>query len=139
MRTHRVDLERQIKEKQMGRPINKRYFGTTGTLATPHIPIRFKSGGTVYEGYILKQHGARRFKCSTDDGTTAIEFCKLVAGTSSDPVNNQEATIVGLLNGSEPITLQRLTNKVATDWNSVRYTWTLQDDSTETLLILTAM
>jgi len=123
----------------MGRPINKKYFGATGSATTPHIPVRFKSGGTVYEGYILKQEGARRFKCSTDDGTTAIEFCKLVSGTNQDPDNNQEATLVGLLNGSQPITLQKLTNRIATDWNSVRYTWSLQDDSTETLLILTAL
>ena len=61
----------------MGRPINKKYFGATGTGTTQadgaNIPIRFKTGGTVYEGYIVKQVGSRRFKCSSDNGaTTAI-------------------------------------------------------------------
>jgi hypothetical protein len=123
----------------MGRPVNKRYFGATGSATTPHIPIRFKSGGTVYEGFIVKQVGSRRFQCSTDDGTTAVEKCLLTAGTSSDPVNNGEAVLLGLLNGSQPISIRELTNKTAIDFSSNRYKWSLQDDSTETLLILTAM
>jgi hypothetical protein len=129
----------------MGRPINKRYFGTTGTgtgtglLTGNNLPIRFKSGGTVYEGFIVKQVGSRRFKCSTDDGTTAVEKCLLTAGTSSDPVNNGEAVLLGLLNGSQPISIRELTNRIAIDFSSNRYKWTLTDDSTETLLILTAM
>ncbi len=32
--THRVDLKRQHKEKQMGRPLNKKYFGQTNIDAT---------------------------------------------------------------------------------------------------------
>jgi hypothetical protein len=130
----------------MGRPINKRYFGVTGgdgatvfTLTGPNIPIRFQSGGVVYEGFIVKQVGSRRFLCSTDDGTTAVAKCLLTAGTSSDPVNNGEAVLLGLLNGSQPISIRRLTNKIAIDFSSNRYKWTLTDDSTETLLILTAM
>jgi len=129
----------------MGRPLNKRWFGTTGTgtgtglFTGNNLPIRFKSGGTVYEGFIVKQVGSRRFKCSTDDGTTAVEKCLLTAGTSSDPVNNGEAVLLGLLNGSQPISIRELTNKIAIDFSSNRYQWTLTDDSTETLLILTAM
>ena len=129
----------------MGRPINKRYFGATGTgtgtglLTGNNLPIRFKSGGTVYEGFIVKQVGSRRFKCSTDDGTTAVAKCLLTAGTSSDPVNNGEAVLLGLLNGSQPVSIRELTNRIAIDFSSNRYKWTLTDDSTETLLILTAM
>ena len=129
----------------MGRPINKRYFGTTGTgtgtglLTGNNLPIRFNSGGTVYEGFIVKQVGSRRFKCSTDNGTTAVAICLLTAGTTSDPANNGEAVLLGLLNGSQPISIRRLTNRIAIDFSSNRYKWTLTDDSTETLLILTAM
>ena len=129
----------------MGRPLNKRYFGTTGTgtgtglLTGNNLPIRFKTGGAVYEGFIVKQVGSRRFKCSTDDGTTAVAKCLLTAGTNSDPVNNGDAVLLGLLNGSQPISIRELTNRIAIDFSSNRYKWTLADDSTETLLILTAM
>jgi hypothetical protein len=129
----------------MGRPINKRYFGATGgdgatvfTPTGPNLPIRFKTGGTVIEGYISKQKGSRRFLCSNDAGSTTA-ICLLTAGTSSDPVNNGEAVLLGLLNGSQPISIRRLTNRIAIDFSSNRYKWTLSDDSTETLLILTAM
>ena len=127
----------------MGRTLNKRWFGATGTgtgtglLTGNNLPIRFRTGGNTIEGFIVKQKSARRFLCSNDAGSTTA-ICKLVAGTNSDPANNGEATLVGMLNGS-PVTLQKLTNKVATDFNSVRYKWTLVDDSTETLIILTAM
>lgn len=128
----------------MGRPINKRWFGATGSgtgtglYTGNNLPIRFKTGGTVYEGYIVKQKSARRFLCSTDDGTTAQAICTIVAGTNSDPANNGEATLIGLVNGS-PVSIRNLTNRVATDFSSVRYSWTLSDDSTETLIILTAL
>jgi hypothetical protein len=130
----------------MGRPINKRWFGATGTgtgtglLTGNNLPIRFKTGGSVLEGYIAKQKGARTFLCNADNVSppAANVRCKLVAGTNSDPANNGEATLVGILNGA-PVTLQKLTNRVATDFNGVRYKWTLEDDSTQTLLILTAM
>jgi hypothetical protein len=130
----------------MGRPINKRWFGSTGTgtgtglLTGNNLPIRFKTGGSVIEGYIQKQKGARTFLCAVDNVSPAVSGvrCKLVAGTNSDPANNGEATLVGMLNGS-PVTLQKLTNKVATDFNGVRYKWTLEDDSSQTLIILTTM
>ena len=129
----------------MGRPLNKRWFGTTGTgtgtglLTGNNLPIRFKTGGTVYEGYIVKQKRARTFLCSTDDGSTAQAICKVVQGTNSDPANNGEATLIGLIGGSQPVSIRTLTNRIATDFNSVRYTWTLTDDSTETLIILTRL
>jgi len=119
----------------MANKLPKRLFGATGTAATPHIPVRFKSS-SVYEGYIVNQVGARRFKCSNDAGSvTAI--CKIVQGTNMDPANNNEMTIVGLLNGS-PVALKKLNFRTAADFNGNRYKWSLSDDSTETLLILTA-
>jgi hypothetical protein len=132
----------------MGRPLNKRWFGDIGTgtgtglFTGNNLPIRFKTDGTVYEGYIQRQVGARTFVCLTNAPSsppmTVGTRCKLVQGTNSDPVNNSEATLVGMLNGS-PVTLQKLTNRIATDYNGVRYTWTLTDDSSQTLLILTSM
>jgi hypothetical protein len=131
----------------MGRPINKRWFGTTGTgtgtglFTGNNLPIRFKTSGSVIEGYIQKQKGARTFLCAADNISPPVSGirCKLVAGTNSDPANNGEATLVGINSTGNPVTLQKLTNKVATDFNGVRYKWTLVDDSTQTLIILTAM
>ncbi len=121
----------------MANKLSKRYFGTTGG-STPKIPIRFKSGGTVYEGYIVNQVSARRFKWSNDAGSVT-EVCKLVQGTNSDPANNGEATLVGINSTGNPVTLRKINFRTVADFNSNRYKWTLSDDSTETLLILTAI
>lgn len=122
----------------MANKLSKKFFGATGGTS-PNLPIRFKSGGTVYEGFIVNQVGARRFKCSTDDGTTAVEVCKLVQGTNSDPANNGEATLVGINSTGNPVTLRKINFRTVVDFSSRRYTWALSDDSTETLLILTAI
>jgi hypothetical protein len=124
----------------MGRPLNKRWFGTTGTgtgtglYTGNNIPIRFKLGGVVYEGYILKQVGSSRYKVSTDDGTTAVG--RAVLKNAVTPANNGEAALVGLYNG-QAVPIRRLYNRHAHDFNGRHFKWTLSDDSTETLLILT--
>jgi hypothetical protein len=126
----------------MGRPINKRWFGTTGTgtgtgkFSGNNLPIRFKLGGTVYEGYITKQTGSNRYRVSTDDGSTATGTVYLKNAIL--PANNGEAALVGFFNGSATL-IRDLRSRIAIDYSGVRYKWTLSDDSTETLIILTAI
>lgn len=125
----------------MANKLPKRLFGPVG-LASPNIPVRFKTGGTVAEGYISKQVGARRFKCLPTTPTSPpgdAVTCIMVQGTNMDPVNNGEMTIVGLINGSVPVTLRKINFRTAADFNGQRYTWSLSDDSTQTLIILTAI
>ena len=126
----------------MGRPINKRWFGTTGTgtgtgkFTGNNLPIRFKLGGTVYEGYITKQTGSHRYKVSTDDGTTATGSVYLKNAVL--PATNGDAALVGFYNGSATL-IRDLRSRIAISFSGVRYKWTLSDDSTETLIILTAV
>jgi len=132
----------------MGRPINKRYFGVLGNATFPHIPVEaagFAGKDQITEDstadvYILKQKSARRFLVKhVEDGDEAI--CKLVdkAYDDSTLIVAGEMVIVGYINGSQKVRLRSLTNRVATDFNSVRYKWSLSDDSSTTILILTTM
>ena len=124
----------------MGRPLNKRWFGTTGTGTGTgkntgnNVPIRFKLGGVVYEGYILKQFGSSRYRVSTDDGTTAVG--RTILTNAVTPASNGDASLVGLYNG-QATPLRRLFNRSAKDFQGRRFKWNLSDDSTETLIILT--
>ena len=124
----------------MGRPVNKRWFGATGSgtgtglFTGNNLPIRFKLGGVVYEGYILKQVGSSRYKVSTDDGTTAVG--RAVLKNAVTPASNGDAALVGLYNG-QAVPIRRLYQHRAKDFNGRYFKWTLSDDSTETLLILT--
>lgn len=138
----------------MGRPIKKKYLGVVGVDATPKIPVysaniageeKFGDQGTGAGGdslYIVKQKGARRFVVgSLDDSVQGV--CKLVnkAGDESSAVTlaQGEMTIVGYTTSGEAKIIQKMTNKVATDFNGVRYKWSVSDDSTTSILTLTAM
>ena len=65
MRTHRVDLERQHKEKTMGRPIQKRKIGQ-GSAKIEVTAARFSTGGVISGDiadplYIDRQRGSLQF------------------------------------------------------------------------------
>ena len=120
----------------MGRPVNKKYFGATGSAATPHIPIRFYSGSLI-EGYIVKQRASNKFKCSNDAGSTTA-FCTLTSDGSAPNADN-ECQLIGIGSGGNAIAIKKLFNRTAIDYSGRRYKWTVEDDSTETLLRLTAI
>lgn len=135
----------------MGRPINKKYFGTiVGATSNinNNIPVEAAFvGGEIKraeptggaEVFIVKQKSSRRFLVqAVDDGSQAV--CKLVNKiTDSTSVAAGEMVIIGYYNG-QAINIMKMSNRVATDFNSVRYKWEVQDDSSTTnILVLTSM
>lgn len=66
-------LERHYKEKTMGRPVNKKYFGSgTGN----QIKVRAKIGANAEgDGYIVSQRSTTKFKVTVGSDTG---ICKLV-------------------------------------------------------------
>jgi len=119
----------------MGRPVNKRYFGATGG-ATAKIPVRAFLSGGAFEGYITAQKGTNKFAVS-NDGDTVDGICRLVNEIS--PNANGECSLVGIADGGDAIIIKKIFNRTAVDWNNNRYTWAVEDDSTESLLRLTAI
>jgi hypothetical protein len=57
----------------MGRPINKRHIGSPDS--GNELKCRFHNGTAEVNGWIIKQKGSRRYRCS--DGTNEAN-CKLV-------------------------------------------------------------
>jgi hypothetical protein len=73
--THCVNLERFKGDKQMGRPLNKRFFGAPTADGT-EIKVRFRATGQVEaNGWIVKQLGSKKFRCY--DGTNTMD-CHIV-------------------------------------------------------------
>ena len=68
----------------MGRPLNKKYFGAN---ANNNIKVQFHNGTASTSGYIVKQLGTKKFKCSDSNGTTAV--CYLVDKDSADLASGQ--------------------------------------------------
>ena len=85
----------------MGRPLNKRYFGTP-TDGGNEIKVQFYDGSSSVNGWIVKQLGSKKFRVT--DGTTTKD-CVLVDKASS------------ALDGSHPLvtTLGEMTITVSDD------------------------
>ena len=62
----------------MGRPLNKRLFGTP-TAAGSEIKVNFHNGTAVKEGYIVKQKASKKFVCE-EIGTGGEFTCTLTTG-----------------------------------------------------------
>ena len=124
----------------MGRPLNKRLFGVAGTGPTAsgnEIKVNFHNGSAVKEGYIVKQKGSNKFKCS-NDGDTITRTCFLTSDGSTPNANN-ECQIIGIGAGGAAIAIAKITGRKAVDFDGNSYTWATEDDSTESLLRLTAI
>lgn len=146
----------------MGRPINKRYFGALSSqddsTVKPkndqywNIPVAaaFIGNPTLsevgFELHIVKQRGTRTFiVANPEDNSTAK--CRLVdkagAGTDSTAfgLTAGEMVIVGYVNGNSnnAVTIKKMFNRTCVDFNNNRYKWETQNDSTTTILSLTAI
>lgn len=119
----------------MGRPINKRYFGATGDNTQPTIPVRYHNGTSSVEGYIVNQKGTNKFTVTTNGTNTFV--CRLVNEIAPNAAG--EMSLVGLTDGGDAVILKKMFNRTAVDWSSNRYKWEVQDDSTQSLIRLTAI
>jgi hypothetical protein len=135
----------------MGRPLRKDINGVDviGTPSTTSTGVRVEAyfGGAAYTdatynsttnyAYLVKQRGAKTYVLTNQAGTVR-ETCVL---QSAIPTANGQMRINGYLNGnaSAPRAIAKLTKRVATDFNNVRYTWYLENDSTSDYIVLTAI
>ena len=69
----------------MGRPINKRFFGTP-TAGGNEIKVDFHDGSAVTEGYIVKQLGSKKFRVKEIGGSTeyAVSYTHLTLPTNRE-------------------------------------------------------
>lgn len=169
MRTYAVPtayyLERNIQGEKMGRPLNKRYFGRLANTNDPRFAplndsefnltaiVKVGSNAVSESGIFLSQRSETKFKVNdTVDGTavntngTAVDgsagtgnvgFCTLV---DKDVPDDNEMIVKGYVSGEgDGVNIRKFHNRTVFDFNNNRYTWEVQDDSTQTLLVLTAI
>ena len=125
----------------MGRPLYKDVLGNDvrGTYVSA-IGIRVDAyfGGSLRnDAWIINQKGARKYKVQ-DQSDSSTGFCKLVSGT---PAANGEMNLYGYLssNSGTKIVLNKLQKRTAIDWNGNRYTWRIENDSSNDYIVLTAI
>lgn len=131
----------------MGRPVNKRYFGSLnntdgGTMpngdASYNIRVEaYVDGAAVDDAYILAQKGTNKFRVANKAGTE-FATCRL-KNKAATALTAGEMVIFGSDGSGNRITIKKLFNRTAVDWNGNRYTWVIEEDSTETIMMLTAI
>jgi hypothetical protein len=101
----------------MGRPLNKRFFGTP-TDGGNEIKVQFYNGTASVNGWIVKQLGSKKFRCT--DGT-ATRDCFLVDKDAAN-VLAEEMTITVDDNGT-PRQVTKISGRVVTLDTGVRIPW----------------
>lgn len=146
----------------MGRPLNKRWFGwlddaDDSTLAPRNdtffnitINVQVGANSESASGLILRQRSTNKFlvndtkagtkKTPNGSGTGNVGVCTLV-DKAAGALDANEMSIQGHIAGSDgtQVRIKKLYNRTCRDFNNNRYTWEVQEDSTETIIVLTAI
>jgi len=129
----------------MGRPLRKDVFGTDviGTFANDTgVRVEFHDGTALRtDGVILKQRGAKTFRvCRVGDiGNSSKYFtCVLKDGA---PSVAKEMRLFGYIasNSGAEINLAKINKRTAKDFSGNRYTWYLENDSSNDYIVLSAI
>ncbi len=128
----------------MGRPLRKDVNGVDviGTFASDTgVRVDFYDSALRTDGVIIKQRGAKTFVvCRVGDIATPANYVTAVLQNST-PAAANEMSLVGYIggNGSSATFLAKITKRVATDFAGNRYTWYLENDSSNDYIVLTAI
>jgi len=102
----------------MGRPLNKRFFGTP-TADGNEIKVKFFNTAPV-DGWIVKQLGSKKFRCTNG---TAIKDCFLVDKAAADLLAGEMSMVVkddnNVVSRVVKITARKVTlsDGTSTPWN----------------------
>lgn len=134
----------------MGRPVNKRNFGLLDDGTNFTVNVQVASNTESEQGYILRQRSVNKFlvndlKTGTKttvggSGTGNVGICTLV-DKASGSLGANEMSIQGTLDdgtGSQ-VRIKKLYNRTCRDFNNNRYTYVIQNDSTASIMVLTAI
>jgi len=129
----------------MGRPLNKRYFGATeGAVGTEgnNLTVMCKIGANsaVGNGVILSQRSETKFNCHDDpDGTSGNSGVCTLVDKAIGALGADEMILQGFTSGGTGVNIRKVMNRTMVDFNDNHYTWSVTDDSTANVLVLTAI
>jgi len=130
----------------MGRPLRKDVNGVdvigTGAGAATGVRVEFYDASLRTDGVVIKQRGAKTYVVARvgDIGTTTNYVTAVLV--SDAPNAYGEMRITGYVGGNglnNQKQLAKLTKRVATDFDGVKYKWYLENDSSADYIVLTAI
>ena len=110
----------------MGRPINKRYFGTPSDGGN-EIKVQFYDGSASVNGWIIKQLGSKKFRVT--DGTTTKD-CFLV-DEASGLLANGEMTITVKDDSGTARQVTKISGRKATIDTGASLAWVFDDSNSD--------
>lgn len=134
----------------MGRPLKKDALGVDAigsfTGAATGVRVEFYDSALRTDGVIIKQRGAKTFKvCQVANvagnkgkDSTSTATCVL---QNSTPNAAGEMRLFGYVdsNSGTEVNIAKITKRVATDFSGNKYTWALENDSSNDYIVLTAI
>jgi len=134
----------------MGRPLKKDILGidAIGKAEGTATGIRVEFFDTVLrtDGAIIKQRGAKTFVVAREADLDAISL-KNSTGRLTCVLANSAPNVAGEMrlfgfvdtNSGTQVNIAKITKRVATDFAGNGYTWTLENDSSNDYIVLTAI
>jgi len=108
---------RTSRRKQMGRPLNKRFFAKADvgpTAAGEEIKVSFHNGSGVKEGFIVRQKGSKRFVCSALGADDTEHTCTLATGKLPAALAAGEMAILFQMDDGETYTVSKIAGRRVT-------------------------
>lgn len=108
---------RTSRRKQMGRPLNKRFFAKADvgpTAAGNEIKVSFHNGTAVKEGFIVKQKGSKRFVCSEIGAADTLHTCTLAADKLPAALVDGEMAISFKMDDGETYSVSKIAGRKVT-------------------------
>lgn len=137
------------KEKTMGRPLKKDILGVNvigEATSNTGVRIEFYDTSLRTDGGIVKQRGAKTFVVAQEanlDTTNLKDSTSTTTAVLKDgaPSADGEMRLWGYIgsNSGTEVNIAKITKRVATDFSGNRYTWALENDSTNDYIVLTAV
>ena len=133
----------------MGRPLKKDILGVNvigEATSNTGVRVEFYDTSLRTDGGIVKQRGAKTFVVAQEANldttnlkdSTSTTTAVLKDGAPSAAGEMRLWGYVGSNSGTE-VNIAKITKRVATDFSGNRYTWALENDSTNDYIVLTAV
>ena len=129
----------------MGRPLNKRFFGTTASGGDEsneqnlNVSVKVGANTATDLGIVLSQRSETSFKVNDNPaGTGNSGICELV-NKSTPALAANEMSLQGYVAGQGAVYIRKVMNRRMIDFNDNSYTWSIDDDSTSNILVLVAV
>jgi len=142
-------LDYLYRRKKMGRPLAKDVNGVDvigEATSNTGIRVEFYDTQLRTDGGIVKQRGAKTFVVAQEanlDTTNLKDSTNTTTAVLKDgaPSADGEMRMFGYVdsNSGTEVNIAKITKRVATDFSGNKYTWAIENDSTNDYILLTAI